>query len=223
MNKFLIVVAGGKGLRMGGELPKQFMIIGDKPLLMHTLQQFYTIQPDIRITLVLPKDHITYWNTLCKKYRFDIPCSIIEGGNTRFQSVKNALNSISETEGVVAIHDGVRPFPAPQVIKNAFSTALKTGSAIPVLPLTDSIRFILPKGSKVADRSSYRIVQTPQTFNLALLKQAYSQPYDELFTDDASVVEALGKEITLIDGNRENIKITHPSDLLWAETYLKRQ
>lgn len=223
MNKFLIVVAGGKGLRMGGELPKQFMIIGDKPLLMHTLQQFYTIQPDIRITLVLPKDHITCWNTLCKKYRFDIPCSIIEGGNTRFQSVKNGLDSISETEGVVAIHDGVRPFPAPQVIKNAFSTALKTGSAIPVLPLTDSIRFIHPKGSKVADRSSYRIVQTPQTFNLALLKQAYSQPYDELFTDDASVVEALGKEITLIDGNRENIKITHPSDLLWAETYLKRQ
>lgn len=221
MKKFTIVVAGGKGQRMGNDLPKQFIAVGGKPILMHTLQRFYeTVESDIMV--VLPKEHIDFWNTLCKKYRFSVPHNVVEGGMTRFHSVKRGLEAISQTEGCVAIHDGVRPFPSCELIANAFSTAIRNGSAVPVLPLIDSIRFLSSKGSKIVDRTKYRIVQTPQAFNLAWLKRAYDQPFNEKFTDDASVFEAVGGKITLIDGNRENIKITHPVDLLWAETYLKQ-
>jgi len=221
MKKYLIIVAGGKGTRMGGSLPKQFMTVAGWPLLMHTLQCFHRVLPDVECVLVLPEDHIVYWADLRGRFKFELPHTVIEGGNTRFRSVKNGLDAIVGNEGLVSIHDGVRPFPSAQLINEAYATAEKTGSAIPVLSPTESIREVDGNESRIVDRNRYRMVQTPQTFRLALLKEAYKQPYNELFTDDASVVEASGVKVTLIDGNRENIKITHRSDLLWAEAYLK--
>ena len=208
-------------MRMGNDLPKQFIPIYGKPLLMHTIQRFFDTVPEIGCLLVLPESHIPYWQELCKKYGFNLPCRIVKGGETRFHSVKNGLNAIAETEGVVAIHDGVRPFPSREMIDRAFSEAKTKGAIVPIIPVTESLRQINTEGSVIVDRSRYRLVQTPQTFRLEILRKAYEQPYSELFTDDASVVEAMGKEISLIEGNRENIKITHPEDLLWAEVYLK--
>ena len=221
MKKNTIIVAGGKGQRMGRDLPKQFIVIGGEPILMHTLRRFYEVVRD-DIFVVLPKEHIDYWDTLCSEYHFDIPHRVVEGGSTRFYSVKKGLDAIVNTEGCVAIHDGVRPFPSCELIENAFLTAFQTGSAVPVFPVTDSMRCISSEGSEIVDRSKYCIVQTPQVFNLELLKRAYEQPFNEMFTDDASVFEAAGGKVTLINGNRENIKLTHPADLLWAEIYLKQ-
>ena len=221
MKKYLIIVAGGKGARMGGNIPKQFMTVAGRPLLMHTLQRFHSVAPNVECILVLPEDHIVYWAVLCNQLHFELPHTVIEGGDTRFRSVKNGLDAITGNEGLVAVHDGVRPFPSAQLINEAYATAEKTGSAIPVLPPTESIREVDGAESRIVDRSRYRMVQTPQTFRLALLKEAYKQSYNELFTDDASVVEASGVKVTLIDGNRENIKITHRSDLPWAEAYLR--
>ena len=221
MKKYLIIVAGGKGTRMGGSIPKQFMTVAGKPLLMHTLQRFHSVAPDVECILVLSEDHIVYWAVLCSQFHFELPHTVVEGGATRFLSVKNGLNAIVDNEGLVAVHDGVRPFPSAQLINKAYATAEKTGSAIPVLLPTESIREVDGAESRIVDRNRYRMVQTPQTFRLALLKEAYKEPYNDLFTDDASVVEASGIKVTLIDGNRENIKITHRSDLLWAEVYLK--
>jgi len=221
MKKYLIIVAGGKGVRMGGNIPKQFMTVAEKPLLMHTLQRFHGIVPDVECVLVLPGEHIVSWEVLRSQFHFELPHTVVEGGATRFHSVKNGLNAIAGSEGLVAIHDGVRPFPSAQLITEAYATAEKTGSAIPVLPPTESIREVDGTESRIVNRNHYRMVQTPQTFRLALLKEAYRQPYNELFTDDASVAEASGVKVTLINGNRENIKITHRSDLLWAEAYLR--
>ena len=221
MKKIAIIVAGGKGLRMGGDLPKQFIPIAGKPLLMHTLQRFYDAVPDVERYLVLPEEHIACWQELCKKYRFNLPCRLVKGGATRFHSVKNGLDALTETEGIVAIHDGVRPFPSKKLIVEAFAKAEEKGAVIPVMPVTETLRQLNEKGSAVVDRNLYRLVQTPQVFKLDWLKEAYKQPYNALFTDDASVVEATGKGVSLIEGNRENIKITHPEDLLWAEGYLE--
>lgn len=208
-------------MRMDSGLPKQFIPIAGKPLLMHTVERFYDAVPDIECFLVLPEGHIPYWQELCKEYGFGLPCRLVRGGETRFYSVKNGLKAITEIGGVVAIHDGVRPFPSREMIVWAFSEAKTKGAVVPVLPVTESLRQINTEGSVIADRNLYRLVQTPQTFRLEVLKKAYEQPYSDFFTDDASVVEAMGKEISLIEGNRENIKITHPEDLLWAEVYLK--
>ena len=221
MKKYLIIVAGGKGSRIGGSIPKQFMTVAGKPLLMHTLQCFHSVVPDVECIVVLPEDHIVYWSVLCSQFRFELPHTIVEGGDTRFHSVKNGLDAITDSEGLVAIHDGVRPFASAQLINEAYATAEKTGTAIPVLSPTESIREVDGTESHIVDRNRYRMVQTPQTFRLALLNEAYKQPYSELFTDDASVAEASGIKVTLINGNRENIKITHRSDLLWAEAYLR--
>lgn len=215
MRTFAIIVAGGKGLRMGGDVPKQFLPIGGKPVLMHTIEAFRETLDDVQIVLVLPAEQHDYWQKLCKDYNFRSPELIATGGETRFHSVKNGLALLPEDdEAVVGVHDGVRPFVSRDTIQRCFSTAAEGKAVVPVVPVVETLRQILPDGTSITKpRNEFRLVQTPQTFPLALLKQAYEQPYSETFTDDASVVEAMGKEITMVEGNRENIKLTTPADL----------
>lgn len=222
--RFAVIVAGGKGVRMGHELPKQFIEIGGLPILMHTLATFSSCQPSVEIILVLPQNQIDFWKTLCAQYNFTIPHTCAIGGTTRTESVKNGLAQISG-EGLVAIHDGVRPLATHQLINNAFDIAQKKGSAIAAVPLKDSIRKLLPEEkSKALNRAEYQLVQTPQTFQVKLIKEAYLQTENSevSFTDDASVVEAIGHEVNLVEGSYQNIKITTPEDLLFAEAYLKQ-
>lgn len=229
-----IIVAGGKGLRMGTELPKQFLPIGGRPVLMHTLEVFARAVPGIKLILVLPKDQQAFWRELCQQHGFTLPHTIADGGETRFHSVKNGLRCLAaepsavRDDSLVAIHDGVRPFVAEDVIRRCYDAAREYGAVVPVTPVVETLRQLTPSQSKgdegksfTVDRSCYRLVQTPQTFQLALLLQAYEQPYRDAFTDDASVVEALGHPVALVDGNRENIKITTPFDLTIAEALLK--
>lgn len=226
MEKQIIIVAGGKGLRMGSDLPKQFIPIGGKPVLMHTLSVFHTYNPLIKIILVLPEAHQQYWNTLCAIHNFSIPHIIANGGETRFHSVKNGLaKAIESTESVslIGVHDGVRPFVSQEVIDNCYQSAEKSGAVIPVISVYETIRELTKKGSITVDRSKYRLVQTPQVFRSDILIQAYDQPFSEAYTDDASVVEAAGRTVQLTEGNRENIKITSPFDLTIAEALLQQR
>ncbi len=226
MSDFCIVVAGGKGLRMGADLPKQFLPIGGRPLLMYTLEAFAQAVPGINVVLVLPRDQQAYWRDLCRKHAFTLAHTIADGGATRFHSVQSGLRAIEaaatpDDESLVAVHDGVRPFVAHDVICRCLATARECGTAVPVVPVVETVRELLNDGSVTRDRSRFRLVQTPQTFRLSLLRQAYEQPYTEAFTDDASVVEALGHSIALVEGNRENIKITTPFDLTVAEALVE--
>lgn len=220
MNKYVIIVAGGSGTRMRAEIPKQFLLINNLPVLQHTIAKFYNYDSAIQIVVVLPETQIAYWQELCMKYNFKIEHNIIAGGDTRFQSVKNGLLSITEKEGVVAIHDGVRPSVSNDVISNCFDTAAKIGNAIPSVSVNDSLRIVKENVSKIVDRSEYRIVQTPQVFQLSIIKKAFDVEYQSQFTDDASVAEYNGLTINLVEGNFENIKITTPSDLLIAKAFL---
>lgn len=287
MKKYVLIVAGGKGLRMGGDLPKQFMPVEGKPLLMHTLETFYRWDPSVEIVLVLPADHQPYWQMLCREIGCDVPHQIATGGETRFHSVRNGLAFLSAAHGwsatvredealigpeeealleqteevaavpaaaenipdnivekvvekpktssdkpatacvepsafYIAVHDGVRPFVAPGVITACFDEAIRHGAAVPVLPMIDSLRESSADGSRPVDRSRYFAVQTPQVFDGRLLLDAYDRPYAPSFTDDASVVEALGLPVHMVEGNRENIKITTPFDLLVAEALFRR-
>ncbi|MBQ8458286.1 MAG: 2-C-methyl-D-erythritol 4-phosphate cytidylyltransferase [Prevotella sp.] len=215
---YIIIVAGGKGLRMGGEIPKQFLPIGGKPILMRTLERFRAYSETLEIILVLPKDQQDYWLQLCKDYHFQVNYRMTDGGETRFHSVQHGLALIpDDAEGVVGVHDGVRPFPSLEVISNCYETARTKKAVIPVIPVVETLRHIT-EGTK--PRGDYRLVQTPQTFDIQLLKAANRQPYNDGFTDDASVVETFGFDITLVDGNRENIKITTPYDLKIAEVLI---
>jgi 2-C-methyl-D-erythritol 4-phosphate cytidylyltransferase len=216
MKRFAIIVAGGKGNRMKSEIPKQFIEIGGKPILMHTIEQFYKADSNIEIILVLPKEQIQYWQELQTKHGFEVPVLVSEGGTSRFYSVKNGLEKVTST-GVVAIHDGVRPFVATSTILEGFEVAEKEKTAIPTVNLVDSIRRVDEKVNRALNRANYRLVQTPQVFDIALLKTAYQQSFSDTFTDDASVIEAMGHSVTLFDGNSENIKITTPFDLKVAE------
>jgi len=222
MDKYAILVAGGKGLRMGGDLPKQFIPVGGLPILMRTIKAFHEADDEIRIILVLPVDHQEYWRKLCIEYQFDVPYQIADGGETRFHSVSHGLALIpDDAEGVVGVHDGVRPFVSKDVICNCNSIAWEQGSAVPVVPIVETVRQLMPEGdSLTVDRNLYRLVQTPQTFKISLLKEAFRQPYTPFFTDDASVVEEFGHSVVLVEGNRENIKITTPSDLKYADFLL---
>ncbi len=225
MKKSVVIVAGGKGLRMGGEVPKQFLPIGGKPVLMRTVEQFKKYDPSMIVVLVLPKTQKAYWDDLCRKYAFPVSFLWAEGGDTRFASVKNGLNRLCEEIGeetvLVGVHDGVRPFVSLDTIRRCYETAAQKGGAVPVLPLVDSVREETPDGrSRAVDRSRYRAVQTPQVFRSDIFKKAYAQPYSSLFTDDASVVESGGFPLTLVEGNRENIKLTTPFDLRVAEALL---
>lgn len=219
---YVIIVAGGKGLRMGGDLPKQFLPVGGRPVLMRTIERFHQYDPQLGIILVLPRDHQPYWRELCAQYAFSVEHTVADGGDTRFQSSKNGLALIpDDEEGLVAIHDGVRPFVSVETIERCFDAAEEAYAAIPVLPVTDTLRYVDSHGGgKNVQRADYRIVQTPQTFDIALAKRAFDQPYREAFTDDASVIESLGCQVAMVEGNRENIKLTTPFDLKVAETLL---
>jgi 2-C-methyl-D-erythritol 4-phosphate cytidylyltransferase len=226
---YIIIVAGGKGLRMGTDIPKQFLPIGGKPVLMRTLERFREYSADLQIILVLPQAQQDYWQQLCKEYDFKVEYQLTDGGETRFHSVQHGLALIpDDAEGVVGVHDGVRPFPSVEVIKNCYETARKKKAVIPVIPVVETVRHLIGESnvqrstfnvqrSVTVPRNDYRLVQTPQCFDIQLLKAANRQPYNDGFTDDASVVEAFGYDVTLVEGNRENIKITTPYDLKIAE------
>lgn len=221
---YAIIVAGGKGLRMGTDIPKQFLPIGGLPVLMHTINSFKAYDGDMHIILVLPKHQQEYWKKLCDDFSFDVDIEVADGGETRFHSVKNGLALIpDDATGVVGVHDGVRPFVSTSTIHRTYEQAAIMGATVPVIPIVDTIRHIVNHGkcSETVPRDEYRIVQTPQAFNIQLLKEAYRQDYRKDFTDDASVVEKLGHTVALVEGNRENIKITTPFDLAVAEVILK--
>ena len=215
---YIIIVAGGKGLRMGTDIPKQFLPIGGKPVLMRTIERFREYSADLQIILVLPKAQQAYWKELCQKHNFTVIYQLADGGETRFHSVQHGLAMIpDDAEGVVGVHDGVRPFPSIEVIRRCYDTARTAKAVIPVIPVVETLRHI-SEGTK--PRGDYRLVQTPQCFDIQLLKAANQQAYNDGFTDDASVVEAIGFDITIVEGNRENIKITTPYDLKIAEVLL---
>jgi 2-C-methyl-D-erythritol 4-phosphate cytidylyltransferase len=218
---YIIIVAGGKGLRMGSDIPKQFLPVGGKPVLMRTLERFREYAADLQIILVLPEAQQAYWRQLCEQYHFDVEYTLANGGQTRFHSVQNGLAKIPDDAiGVVGVHDGVRPFPSIEVISNCYATARVKKAVIPVIPVVETVRQLDGEQSRTVPRDAYRLVQTPQTFDIQLLKAANRQPYNDGFTDDASVVESFGYEITLVEGNRENIKITTPYDLKIAEVLI---
>ena len=220
MADYVIIVAGGKGLRMGGEVPKQFLPVGGIPVLMRTLMRFREYSSCLQMILVLPRGQQEYWHSLCRQHQFNIPYLLADGGRTRFHSVQNGLALIpDDAEGVVGVHDGVRPFVSTDVISRCYEEARRSGAVIPVVPVVETLREITPL-SRTVPREQYRLVQTPQVFDIRLLKAANQQPYNDGFTDDASVVEAFGFDITLVEGNRENIKITTPYDLTVAEAIL---
>ena len=235
---YIIIVAGGKGLRMGSDIPKQFLPIGGKPVLMRTLERFRAYSKDLQIILVLPEAQQAYWHQLCEEYHFEVEYTLANGGQTRFHSVQNGLAKVpDDAQGVVGVHDGVRPFPSIEVIRNCYETARTAKAVIPVIRVVETVRHLTggqarcevahtsqracpPVRSVTVPRDEYKLVQTPQTFDIQLLKAANRQPYNDGFTDDASVVESYGHAITLVEGNRENIKITTPYDLKIAEVLI---
>ena len=217
---YAIIVAGGKGLRMGGDVPKQFVPVAGLPVLMRTLLRFREFSPSLNIILVLPKAQQEYWHSLCRQHQFRMDYQLATGGRTRFHSVQNGLALIPDDEqGVVGVHDGVRPFVSVDVISRCYDEARRCKAVVPVVPVVETLRHCPPESttSATVPRDSYRLVQTPQVFDIQLLKAANRQPYCDAFTDDASVVEAFGATVTLVDGNRENIKLTTPFDLRVAE------
>lgn len=222
MQKYVVIVAGGSGTRMKREIPKQFIPVAGKPILMHTLEAFYKVSNHISIILVLPESQLPGWKSLCTQYNFLLPHTTTAGGKTRFHSVKNGLAQITG-QGLVAIHDGVRPLVTPQIILNSFAVAEKQGNAVTAVALKDSIRWAKDGENKVMNRNEYQLIQTPQTFRISLIKNAFEQDYDPRFTDDATVLEATGARINLIAGDYSNIKITTPEDLIVAGSLLKQQ
>ena len=228
MTNYVIIVAGGKGLRMGSDVPKQFLPIGGKPVLMHTLEAFYRYDCALRIILVLPVAQQSYWKELCTQYDCSVPYQLADGGETRFHSVSNGLSLVpNDADGVVGVHDGVRPFVDSKVIQACFEGAVLHKAVVPVVDIVETVRHILSpdavqKRSETVCRTDYKLVQTPQAFQIRLLKKAYCQAFRDTFTDDASVVEALGQQIVLVNGNRENIKITTPFDIKVATALLEK-
>jgi len=219
-SEFAIIVAGGEGTRMQSDIPKQFLELNGVPVLMHTINVFYNYSSDITIILVLPKVEFDYWNTLCHEYQFDVPVILQEGGETRFHSVRNGLQKINKN-GLVAIHDAVRPLVDQRIIYESFKLAENSASAIASVNLTESLRKVEENSSCSVDRTKYRMIQTPQTFKVADIKKAYEQKYEIYFTDDASVAEKFGIKILLFDGDHRNIKITTKEDLIMAESLIK--
>ncbi|WP_321348150.1 2-C-methyl-D-erythritol 4-phosphate cytidylyltransferase [uncultured Draconibacterium sp.] len=217
--KFALIVAGGSGNRMESAVPKQYLEIEGKPILMYTFEAFRRFDPKIEFVLVLPKNQTAHWNQLCEKHTFKTKYKLAFGGENRFHSVKNGLEKIDE-EGIVFIHDGVRPLVSEETIKHCFTEAKKSGNALPVVPPSESVRYSDKSGNKAVDRSNYFLVQTPQTFDVQSIKEAYKKAKHENFTDDASVLENAGHKINLVEGNRENIKITWPQDLIIAKSFL---
>lgn len=220
--KIAIIVAGGSGKRMGTEVPKQFLEVAGLPILMYAIQAFKNEDEQVRVVVVLPEHQHDYWNDLVQKFSFSVEHTLANGGSERFNSVQNAL-ALVEGDGLVAIHDGVRPLVSLETIRRCFNEAEKHGAVIPVMPATESIRKKEDEINCAVNRANYFMVQTPQVFDIALLKKAYSQAKSNSFTDDASVVEGLGEKITMVEGNPENIKVTRPMDLLIADALLKQE
>ncbi|WP_113661574.1 2-C-methyl-D-erythritol 4-phosphate cytidylyltransferase [Pedobacter nanyangensis] len=220
MKFYAIIVAGGSGKRMQSTIAKQFLLLNHKPVMMHTLQAFHLSEIQPEIILVLNKADHQYWRDLCLKYHFDIPHTLVEGGKERFHSVRNGLMYIKE-DGVVAVHDAVRPVVSHSLITQTFKEALEIGNAIPCVKPSDSVRKLQNNVSKIVNRDKLVLIQTPQTFDLEQLRTAYQQRFSKKFTDDASVVEAAGFPINLVEGSRNNIKITFPEDLELASFLLK--
>lgn len=219
MKLYAVIVAGGSGKRMHAELPKQYLEIAGKPVLMHTLEKFKAFSGDIEIITVLPENQLRFWGELQKKYSFAVPHTLVKGGKARFFSVRNGLKFV-DTPSLVAIHDGVRPFVSVETIRRCFDMAEKSGNAIPVISPSDSLRLVTGDENKPVSRLNIRQVQTPQVFDSELIKQAYRQEYLPEFTDDATVLEKTGVKINLVEGNRENIKITNPEDLIISAALL---
>jgi len=216
LKRFALIVAGGTGTRMGSALPKQFLLLAGKPVLMHTMQRFFDNDHSVEIVLVLPKNQIDYWKELCRQYSFTVNHKIVEGGSSRFYSVKNGLELVDE-DSLVAVHDGVRPFVNHQLINSCFDQAAKNGNAIPAMPVHESLRKLNERNNERIDRTNYVLIQTPQCFQSSLLKNAYAKAISDNFTDDASVLEESGIKIHLVDGLKENIKITTKIDMYLAE------
>lgn len=220
MKHTALIVAGGKGLRMGSELPKQFLPIGGKPVLMHTLEAFRRFDPEIDLILVLPEEQQDYWKQLCDRHHFTLRHLIANGGETRFHSVRNGLALVSGG-GLVGVHDGVRPLVSQEVIRRCYDKAATEKAVIPVVDVVETVRQVTESGSCTVNRDDYKLVQTPQVFDSDLLRRAYAQDFMPFFTDDASVVEAMGVPVYLVEGNRENIKLTTPFDLKIATALLE--
>jgi 2-C-methyl-D-erythritol 4-phosphate cytidylyltransferase len=219
MDQYVVIVAGGSGKRMGMDTPKQFLELAGRPVLMHTIERFREFNESIEIITVLPENQLRFWAELQKKYSFDVPHTLVKGGAKRFISVRHGLEFVN-IPGLVAIHDGVRPLVRLETIKRCFETAEKYGNAIPVISPADSLRLEETDGNTPVNRLQIKQVQTPQVFDAEKIKKAYLQDFDPSFTDDATVLEKTGEEIHLVDGNRENIKITNPEDLFIAQTLL---
>jgi 2-C-methyl-D-erythritol 4-phosphate cytidylyltransferase len=219
MQLYVVIVAGGSGKRMGAEIPKQFLELAGRPVLMHTIERFKSFNESVEIITVLPEDQLRHWIELKEKYSFTVPETLVKGGSHRFYSVRNGIQFVS-LPGLVAIHDGVRPFVSIETIKRCFETAEKLGNAIPSISITESLRMISDKESHAVNRLLVRQIQTPQVFSAELLKKAYLQNYKPEFTDDATVLESIGEKINLVEGNRENIKITNPEDLIISKALL---
>ncbi len=221
MKRSVVIVAGGSGTRMGSAMPKQFLPLAGRPILMRTIDVFRAFDAQMQIVLVLPQTQHQLWNNLCSQYGFTANVEVVSGGETRFHSVKNGLSKV-QSGGLVAVHDGVRPLVSVQTLERCFVEAEKIGAVVPVVPINESIRHRnLENGANnLVNRDEYVIVQTPQVFHTNLLQSAFEQPYQTAFTDDASVVESFGHAIALVEGNFENIKITRPVDMVVAESII---
>ncbi len=217
--EYALIVAGGKGTRIKSKVPKQFLELGNKPVLLHTIEAFLRYSDEITVILVLPEEDFTIWQSICDRFHFKHPMILQPGGDTRFQSVKNGLGRI-DGDGLVAIHDGVRPLISEDIIAASFRLAAVHKSAVATVRLKESIRMTDQDNTKSMERSRFRMVQTPQTFDVYLIKQAYEMKEDASLTDDASVAERSGHTISLFEGSYENIKITTAEDLIIAEALL---
>ena len=222
MEKYVIIVAGGMGSRMNSGIPKQFIPINNKPILMHTIQNFRNFEAKMKIILVLPAEHIKLWKELCTEFHFDVEHQIVRGGKERFYSVKNGLKPVP-MDALVLIHDGVRPLVSHQTIERTIEQAVKGGNAVPCVKIVDSMRKISSENSKIVSRDEYRLIQTPQVFHASLIKHAYQKRFRKNFTDDASVLESFGIKINLVEGNQSNIKITQPIDITIAEALISSE
>lgn len=219
MNKYAVIVAGGKGVRMNSALPKQFLPLCDKPILYHTIKAFIDAYADVKIILVLPEDNISYTQMVLQAFTDRIDLTIITGGATRFHSVQNGLQAI-DGDGVVFVHDGVRPLLSTSLIHACYDQAVEKGSAIPAIAVSDSMRILDGEDSRPVDRNKMRSIQTPQTFRTDIILSAFEQEYSDEFTDEATVAEAAGYKVALIEGEKSNIKITTPEDMKVAESIL---
>ena len=219
MKEYAIIVAGGKGTRLKSSVPKQFLLLAGQPILLHTIEAFYRYSEKITVILVLPETDLDTWNAIVRDYHFLRPVILQQGGDSRFQSVKRGLEKI-EGDGLVAIHDGVRPLINSSIIASSFQLAATHKSAVAAMPLKESIRMTNGETSKAMDRSRYQLIQTPQTFDVNLIQSAYRVTEEATLTDDASVAERSGHTIHLFEGSYENIKITTPEDLIIAEALM---